>query len=72
MIGHVDLSSIDGPEAEAWGELLLLAEHHPRSWCLVGAQKGTDMPASPWRRINTFWRACMPMRLHSRVAARIF
>lgn len=41
MIGHVDLSSIGGPEAEAWRELLLLAERHPDSWCVVGAQMVT-------------------------------
>ncbi|HEX9695449.1 MAG TPA: hypothetical protein VGB64_03945 [Actinomycetota bacterium] len=38
MIGHVDLSSIEGPEVEAWSELMLFAEHFHDSWCVVGAQ----------------------------------
>ena len=41
MIGHVDLTAIGGPEAEAWRELLLLSETYPDSWCLVGAQMVT-------------------------------
>jgi predicted nucleotidyltransferase len=41
VIGRVDLSLIDGFEAEAWRELLVLAERYPDSWCLVGAQMVT-------------------------------
>lgn len=41
MIGHVDLSPFEGPESDAWRELLLLASKHRSAWCLVGAQMVT-------------------------------
>lgn len=38
MIGPVELTLGEGPEAELWPELFLLAKMFPSRWALVGAQ----------------------------------